>query len=486
MVAATTLLDASQLRVLLGGYGVGTARCLADPFLALKAQGYRRNLSARMQALDRAAATERLPACDSIVSRKVDGECTLLLIDHGQCCTVNPGGVVRHGLPFMEEAARLLSKSKHKQALLAGELHLKKAGRERVHDVSRAARQPDSEADLSNLHFALFDILELDGKPGPSSTAAVFKQLDSLFGAGERIRPVDSVKAKSTDDVLKAYEKWVEKEGSEGLVVRSDTAGWFKLKPRLTVDAAVLGFTEGTEHRAGMVHDLLLGLMRKDETFHVLGRVGGGFTDDQRREWLSDLKDMATDSDYAEVNDAVAYQMVRPEWVVEVSMLDLINQNTRGGSVERMVLEYSGDRYKSIRRLPLASPISPVFIRRREDKSVRPDDLRIQQVADVIEVPMMDVGAREVTAPRSEVLRREVFTKTLKGALMVRKLLLWATNKAGEGSSYPAFVAAFTDFSPNRATPLEREVRISNSRDQIEALYQSLKEENIVKGWAPA
>jgi hypothetical protein len=99
---------------------------------------------------------------------------------------------------------------------------------------------------------------------------------------------------------------------------------------------------------------------------------------------------------------------------------------------------------------------------------------------------MMDRDARQLGRPRSELLRREVFTKTLKGALMVRKLLLWQTNKCSDDGCHPAFVAYLTDFSPNRATPLERDIRISNSREQIEALYEQLKEENIVKGWVPA
>jgi len=207
-----------------------------------------------------------------------------------------------------------------------------------------------------------------------------------------------------------------------------------------------------------------------------------------RREWLSDLKDMAAESDYAEVNDSVAYTMVRPEWVVEISCLDLINQNTRGGSIDRMVLGYDMPKnmYQSIRRLPLASPISPNFIRRREDKSIRRDDLRLNQLADVIEVPMMDRDARQLSLPRSEVLVREVFTKTLKGNQMVRKLLLWKTNKESEGGNFPAYVAYFTDFSPNRATPIDRDIRISNSREQIEQLFAAMKAEYIVKGWAPA
>src|SRR5689334_15088909 len=157
---ASSLLDASRLQILLGPYGVGKSQCMADPFVALKAQEYRRNLSARMMALDKPTAKEKLPACDWFVTRKIDGEFTLLLIDRGQCCSVNAGGVVRSGLPVMQEAVELLGKTKHKQMLLAAELYYARTDRRpRVHDVSRIARQPDSLEDLDKLHMAVFDIL---------------------------------------------------------------------------------------------------------------------------------------------------------------------------------------------------------------------------------------------------------------------------------------------------------------------------------------
>jgi hypothetical protein len=153
-----------------------------------------------------------------------------------------------------------------------------------------------------------------------------------------------------------------------------------------------------------------------------------------------------------------------------------------------MVLGYDMPKnlYQPIRRLPLASPISPSFVRRREDKTIRPDDLRLRQIGDVVEVPMIDRDARQLSLPRSELIKREVFTKTLKGNLMVRKLVLWKTNKESEGGNFPAYVAYYTDFSPGRATPLERDIRVSNSREQIEQLLNDLRTENIVKGWAPA
>src|ERR1700730_3343755 len=148
----TSLVDPSRMQMLFGTYGVGKAQCMADPFVPLKAQEYRRNMGARMMGLDKPSVKEKLPACDCFVSRKVDGECTLLLIDGNQCCTVNPGGTVRTGLPFMQEAVELVGKSKFKQMLIAGELYLARSDcRPRVHDVSRVARQPESQADLDIL-----------------------------------------------------------------------------------------------------------------------------------------------------------------------------------------------------------------------------------------------------------------------------------------------------------------------------------------------
>jgi ATP-dependent DNA ligase len=385
----------------------------------------------------------------------------------------------------MAEAADRLGKAGLKKALVAGELYVARPDgkRPRIHDVVQVARKPSSEADLASLRFAVFDLIE---PAGPF--AETWKTIRKVFEGGERVHPVEAAVGKGPEDVERHFAEWVEKDGAEGVVVRSEQAGSFKVKPRRSVDAAVIGFTEGVDDRQGMLHDMLVALMRQDGSFHVFGRVGGGFSDDDRRSFLSDLKDMAADSDYAEVNpDHVAYQMVRPEWVVEVSCLDLVSQTTRGGTIDRMVLNWDsgGSKYQALRRLPLTSALSPNFVRKREDKTLRPADLRLQQVSEVVEVPLVDRDVRQLTLPRSEVLQREVYTKVLKGQTMVRKLVLWKTNKEAEGK-FPAYVVALTDFSPNRKTPLEREIRISNSRDQIGQLWKGLAEEYIVKGWVKA
>ena len=480
------LLDKSRAEIKLGDYRVAAATALSDPALLSRVQEYRRLTSSRMYPLDRDDIRQKVPKADYHVSRKVDGEFTVLIYDGGEAFTLNPGGTVRTGLPVTEEAARLLSKANVNSALIAGELYVNIDGRRpRVHDVVTVARQPQNEADLKRLRFAPFDILSLDGMPA-AAFGDTWKTLERLFGKGDRVRPVETKLANGPDEVEECFEKWVVKDGAEGIVARSDTVGLFKIKPRYSLDVAVIGFSESVGDREGMLHDLLYAVLRKDGTFHVLSRVGGGFSEDERRTMLADLKDMVVDSEYAEVNsDHVAYQMVHPDWVIELSCLDLISQTTRGGPVNRMVLDFQKDTksYRVLRRMPLATVISPQFVRRREDKAVKPHDVRIDQVSTVVEVPLWDRDARQMSMPKSEVIRRSVYTKVMKGETMVRKLVLWKTNKEIESEEYPAYVLHFTDCSPSRKNPLAREVRVSSSLEQMDSLWKEVLEENIKKGW---
>lgn len=480
-----SLVNRGKLDIKLGGYAVGSVSALADPLLVTRAQDYRRHTASRMIPLEPSDILKRFPNNHYHVSLKVDGEFSLLAYANGEALIVNPGGTVRVGIPAVDEAAALLKKAGVKTALIPGELHFTKAKgtRPRVHDVSRVARQPASQAELDQLGFAAFDILEIDGKPPSDEFTKTWDKLVELFKGGKKANVIEAVWLNDATAIQAQFRKWIEL-GAEGAVVRSDTVGRFKLKPRHTIDAVVIGFTESPEDdRRGMIHDLLLALIRPDGCMQVLGHVGGGFTTDDRRNFLSDLRDMIVESDYVEVNDQVAYHMVRPEWIIEVSVLDLIAETTRGQPINRMALNWdsAASRYKIVRRLPLVGMISPQFIRRREDKSFHAADIPLRQVTDLVYVPLVDRDARKLDLPKSQVLRREVGTKVLKGATMVRKLVMWKTNKDSE--EFPAYVIHYTDFSPNRKTPLERDVRVSNSLEQIEHLWAELAAEAFTKGW---
>lgn len=488
------MLDKSKIDFKIGSYGIANGATLEDPTWLPRVQSYRRQLSARMVAFDKSTAEKKMPGGEFHVSRKIDGEFNVLIYRDGDALLVNPGGTVRLGLPVLDDAIAALKKAKISSAMITGELHVRRddGKRARVHDVSRFARKPENQKQVDSLCFAPFDILEVDEEEWGDDYPTTWKWLTETFGESNRAIPVETQIEKGSKSVLNLFKQWVEEEDGEGIVARSDENGWFKIKPRHTLDVSVIGFAEGTDDRTGMLHDLLLGIYRGDGSVQVLGRVGGGFSDDQRRDFLVDLRDLVVQSEYAEINsDRVAYEMVRPEWVIEISCLDLISNTTRGATIDRMVLEWEPDSedeekgiWRTTRRLPLCSVISPQFIRIRDDKTPGPDDCKFAQITDLVEVEMSDATSEELQLPKSEILKREVRVKELKGKQMVRKLIMWKTNKADvTQGEFPAYVIHLTDFSPNRKDPMKREIRVSDSKEQIDELYQKLSDASFVKGW---
>ena len=316
-----------------------------------------------------------------------------------------------------------------------------------------------------------------------NETAKVFALLEKWFGKGKSVHPVEHHKTDTIDAVMECFTDWVVGEGSEGIVVRHDQAGWYKIKSRHNLDVAIIGFSEGEEGRKGMLHDLLVAVMRSDGTFHEFTRVGGGFTEEERKTIATDLRKRIVPSDYVAVNnDYVAYEMIKPGPVIEISCLDMIVERARGGPVKRMVLDWDGKRYSALTRMPLVSVISPQYIRMRDDKEAVTDDVNISQVTDLVDVPEADKSAHEDDAPASEILERTVYTKTMKGNKMVRKLLLWKTNKT-DRNDFPGYVVYLTDFSPNRQNPLERDMKISNNEKTARKFFAELAEKNFISGW---
>lgn len=466
------------------GYCIGKATDLADPSLHVKAQDYKRRVSGAMKAIPAEDAFKMPKARGYFVSRKYDGEMAMLFFDGEKVISVNPGGTARIGLPAYEEAADLLKKAKVGSCILGAEIYVKTDASKAhpVQQVVRILRSPPSKEELDRLGVAVFDVIEFDEKP-VTEAAKSYDLLTKWFGKGNAVHPVEHHKTDKIDSIMEYFTEWVIGEGSEGVVVRHDQAGWYKIKLRHSIDVAIIGYSEGTDARKGMLHDLLVAVMRSDGTFHEFTRVGGGFTEDERKSIAADLKKRIVPSDYVAVNnDYVAYEMIKPGPVIEISCLDMIAERARGGPVKRMVLEWDGKSYKALVRMPLVSVISPQFIRIRDDKEAVVDDVNISQVTDLVSVPEADKSAHEDDDPASEILERTVYTKTMKGNKMVRKLLLWKTNKS-ERSDFPGYVVYLTDFSPNRQNPLERDIKISNNEKTARKLFDQLAEKNFISGW---
>jgi ATP-dependent DNA ligase len=476
------------MKVMAGGYLIGDDDALSDASLITTVRTRRRQHGQMMVALDKELVTRRMPKADYFISRKLDGEFTMLIYRDGEAVILNPGGTLRAGAPFMLEAAAALKNAGVKSALLGGELYVQRPDgrRPRVHDVVRVARAPADAGEVAQLAMGFFNIYDLDGTDLSMNFADMLAKLESIFVGGKKAHAIETVKGDDTKAVLRQYELWVEKQGEEGIVVRSDTAGLFKVKPHHTLDLAVIGFTESINEREGLLHDMLLAVVRDDGTFQLVGRVGGGFSEEQRAEFLTLLKTMVVESDFKEVNsDRVAYQMIRPGLVAEIECLDLVSRTSRDNTIDRMVLEWNDKeaRWEGVRSMPLCSILSPQFKRFRDDKQATAQDVRMSQLSDLVEIPDINRAAEEIKLPPSKILKRAVAVKEAKGSKMVRKVVMWKTNKEEQSRDYPAYVLHVTNYSANRKTPLEVDLRVTSSLDQAEAMFTVLKKELFVSGW---
>ena len=275
------------------------------------------------------------------------------------------------------------------------------------------------------------------------------------------------------------YKEWVEGENAEGLVVRGDFPMVFKVKPRHSMDMAVVGYVLNDEEQ---LRELLLAVCPADGSFQIVGKAGSGFNDKEKAEILGKLTGLHTDSDYFATDSRnVAFQMVKPEMAVEVAVTDLLTETSRG-LVRNPVLEHQEDRYEQVAFVPGVSLIHPAYIRTRDDKKISGTDTGLGQITQLVALG----GGAETDAgelPASEILLRDVYTKESKGQTMVQKFVAWKTNKSEKDNRYPAYVFHYTNYSPGRGEPLKRDVRVSSSEDQIREIANAFVEKNIKKGW---
>lgn len=465
----------------LNGYREGKIDAI-DHETSAKALAYKKNFLKTFIAIYPQLIDKRLGDSRYYVTRKYDGEFATIVFEEGRAVTINRSGRVRLGLPCAEEAVRLLKKAGIKQAIIPAEIYVDDTDkRTRTHDLLHALSK---KGDVGILHLAAFDILELNNKPyQPENYIQTHKQLSEWFKKGRLIKAVEMEVTDSSAGVKDIYRRWVDDGTAEGLVVRSDLPFVFKIKPRHYLDAVVIGFTEGTGDQKGQVRTFLVAMMPEEDRYQVVGHVGGGMKEELKTTMLAYFEKRVVESDYIETDsNYVAFRMVEPNTVLEFSIRDVIYE-TANGPVENTILQYRNKRWEVGNTVTGISFVAPVYERFREDKQVNAIDIRLSQIEDFASFePEEIVSTPAAETKASEVILRDVYRKQLGEKSMIQKYLILKTNKEKTGN-YAAYVLHYSNYSSNRQEPLQREIRISDSRQQILELYKKYLDENIKKGW---
>ncbi|MFO0012200.1 MAG: hypothetical protein ACK553_05615 [Planctomycetota bacterium] len=460
--------------------------CVSNTNLMNMMIRYRRMVAGGYQAVTSEEIADHFMGGRFFVSPKIDGEIWFLVLDGNDACMVSPRGRVIHGsIPLLEEARSFAPRCVG-TTIIAGELFAaNKTARPRVGDVAMLFGG-GAAAQVEALGFAPFDLVaggDGQGVMPLNSYEDRLAVLTRLCEGGKRVTPVKTEVVGAASDIVTLFADWVTDGKAEGLVVRSSSERIYKVKEAITIDAAIIGYTLRSED-PNQVRSILFALMREDGMYQILGPIGNLGDDDQRVKLMELLVGTESMSDYRHASSSgELYRFVRPTHVAEIKVSDLQSQDSSGQPAKRMVLKFESDRWESVRLMPGVSMIHPVFLRMRPDKQVNVADVRISQVTDRCHLPDVQSKITVADLPKSELIRREVYTKKTKDQVAVRKLLVWKTNKESIDPSYPAFVVHFTDYSAGRKEPLTREVRLAPTHSAAMQIAEGMLEENIKKGW---
>ncbi|MCP4162138.1 MAG: hypothetical protein GY760_18860 [Deltaproteobacteria bacterium] len=436
--------------------------------------GYKKTVVSRYIAIEKDKILTNITSDEKyLVSTKYDGHYFSLCCIKGEPFLINRSGRIYDDLPILKNAKELFKTKKIKNIAIPGEIYYNDEGRVRAFHTTKALAESSE-----HLKFAAFDIIQPEDSPYKNSLET-FEELKTIFPAEGTLHYLDAKVVESRNEIKEIFINKVEEGGEEGVIVKPSQGFTYKIKPKHTFDAVVVGYAEGDGDREGLVRDLLLAFMREDNTYQIFGHLHHGFTDDERRELLKELESERIESNYIEVaRNKVAFQMIKPERVIEFSTIDLISESATS-VIRKTCLKYEDGKLIIDSVMPSVSCSVPQFIKFRDDKKAVYEDVRFSQIDDFIEVPK-EGAVKDL--PESTIIKREVYVKESKGKKMVRKFLLWKTNKE-EQQEFPAYVFFYTDFSPNRKDLLKKNIIVSDSEEQIGKIFQDSVKDNVKKGW---
>lgn len=464
---------------------------------------YKKNVAGKFVLVEGAKLKQRIDGERFAVTRKIDGHMQVVFYDGTQVFMLNANGrekaaikrdqsqaflnsdeceqarpkVKAEKLKCLDAFAEAVKAAGLKQAIIAAELYLPRPeGRPRCGDV-QAALADDGKRDL--LALAPFDIVELDGEKWQAEHYAdTHNKLCTIFQS-EQVKPVQMRNASSKDEVQEIFDEWVGGEGAEGLVVHSESPIVWKVKERHTIDAAVIGYT--TADRG--IRDLMFAVRRPDGLFQMFVLGSTGLTDEQRADIAQRLSTKHVESQYV-LSDSrgIAYQMVKPELVFEISVLELVARGNDDKIKMNPLLKYDEAQGWLMEGVtPGVVALGITINQERTDKQPNETDVRISQLTDICPFEEPDANSQKLTA-KSQLLERHVYKKVSGEKVMLHKFLLWKTNKEQSGR-YPAYIIYHTDYSSGRKEMIKRDMLYSNDEQQIRDLLAAEIADNIKKGW---
>ncbi len=320
----------------------------------------------------------------AIIEYKMDGELAFFHKSGETVRFASLQGRIREELPVLEAMYNALDKHKIDKIQIIGELiGLDENGEPlRFNETISIIRDP-TEDEEKRIAFYPFEVYSVEGEKIDNTKLDEYEKwmdrIDEIFEDIDLVRPVYR-KRGLIKTFNQMWSKWAEKEKQEGLIIRLEGGRIYKVKTSFNFDAAIIFVTRGTKRLSNTMGAAGVALMDEDKIFHYIGLVGTGWTDEFRDEvWEFAQKNKAEVREEGWRNPPRTTSKdiiwVKPEIVIEVKWKDILEHWVPGYSYSRGVWSFT-------KEVPSVIMREPRFVRFRDDKTVNPSDLRLEQIPD--------------------------------------------------------------------------------------------------------
>jgi ATP-dependent DNA ligase len=322
---------------------------------------------------------------EGIVSKKCDGEMNIMVYDRDwdECKLFSKSYFIRYDIPLTKKMYEYLKKNGYKKAVLLGEVYARDpAGKKPFIPFSESMdifKKPDTKEEEDLLSFYIYDVISLDDKklyPKVEYSERV-KLIDKVFRKTKYFSPF-AYEVLKKEEIADFFEEAVE-EGWEGVVIYFKTSEgddkFIKIKRSLDFDVGVMAGIKGTGKYKKTLGALVCVFKDKEGNYRLAGKVGTGFTDEDRDFFWNWIKKNRAKSQVRKKDDWI---FVKPKLVIQAKCLevDVHPDRTFRYSRKEGWVELDEKLMTGIMRMPR-------FQRIREDKTFDYQDIRITQVPQI-------------------------------------------------------------------------------------------------------
>ena len=486
------MLNSNYLKKMCGNYYFANNNAVNDNTLIKIASESEKKFKKSIPFLSEKNLTERTKEdADFLATIKYDGEGTYLYYKKNNHPTLknpeiflfNPSsGRVRVGLPCLEKAALYFKKKEIESILSRVELYLPNLEKRRrtIFDVTSISSSKNIN-DIKEFKIAAISIKMFNGESWVEKNIIEnWKKLEEIFGTDkkEKFHRVHGIFC-TNKELKNIYKEVIKNE--EGMVIHNLSSNKsFKIKPKRTIDATIIGYTEDIINNTPQIKSILTALTypenENQKYYQSFCKIYSGISEKESINLLSELKTLKVKSPI-QMTDTKGriFQFIKPRLIIETKGEEIITTK-RDNPNKSQLFEWKNEKWE-FRGIYVAPKLTfATYQGIRKDKTISEGGARITQAVNNQKTPTFENKSKH----KPEIVTQKYWVKHLKSGEQIglKKVTIIKNNN----KDYMPYTIIYTDYSHKRKEPLKINTEYANTETRIFKLLEKWNK-SLTKGW---